>query len=193
MPPRRRNESPSQFKNCIHRGLNVNLPLSIEQQLSVGMNYMFKRKRNSKLIKNAWYDFKERLWWRLFFSFTEPAENADLYDPDFEVPHKHKGKPPQLPQYLEHGILKGRFFVNKTISNIPKEEDTDAYKSLGPKPHQIQEFLISNSYIITNTDKNLGIAVSERTWLKEKCLELLNDEENYTFIHPLTVSFIRSQ
>jgi hypothetical protein len=37
----------SQFKNCIHRGPNVSLPLSIEQQLSVGMNYMFKRKQNS--------------------------------------------------------------------------------------------------------------------------------------------------
>jgi hypothetical protein len=35
-------------------------------------------------------------------------------------------------------------------------------------------------------DKNLGIAVSERTWLKEKCLDLLNDSNNYLFINPLT-------
>jgi hypothetical protein len=36
------------------------------------------------------------------------------------------------------------------------------------------------------TDKNLGIAVSERTWIDDKCLELLNDVEvNYTSLHPL--------
>jgi len=46
-------------------------------------------------------------------SFTEPAENADLYDPDFEVPHKRKGKPPQY-RNIGTCILKGRFFVNKT-------------------------------------------------------------------------------
>jgi len=51
----------SQFKSHVHRSPNVNLPLEIEQQLSVGMNYMFKRKRNTKLIKNAWLDFEQRL------------------------------------------------------------------------------------------------------------------------------------
>ena len=39
---------------------------------------------------------------------------------------------------------------------------------------------------MTNTDKNLGIAVSHRTWLHEKCLELLNDENNYIKLHLLT-------
>jgi hypothetical protein len=174
----------SQFKNSIHRGPNVNLPVHIEQQLSVGMNYMFKRKRNSKLIKNAWLDFTERLRWRLFFSFTEPDKGS--YDPDYEVPHTRKGKAPQLPQYLEYGITLGSVFVNNTIRKQPVDEGTDAYKSFSPKPHQIQEFLVTNNYVVTMTDKNLGIAVSERTWLSEKCLELLSDENNYTKIHPLT-------
>jgi len=40
------------------------------------------------------------------------------------------------------------------------------------------------------TDKNLGIAVSERTWLDEKCLELLNDAANYQPLHPLTAQQI---
>jgi hypothetical protein len=44
----------SQFKSHVHCSLNVNLPLEIEWQLSVGMNYMFKRKHNTKLIKNVW-------------------------------------------------------------------------------------------------------------------------------------------
>ena len=51
----------SQFKSHVHCSPNVNLPLEIEQQLNVGMNYMFKRKRNTKLIKAAWLNFEERL------------------------------------------------------------------------------------------------------------------------------------
>lgn len=30
-----------------------------------------------------------------------------IYDPDYEVPHTQKWKPPHLPQYFEYGILKG--------------------------------------------------------------------------------------
>jgi hypothetical protein len=147
---------------------------------------MFKRKRNNKLIKNAWNDFEERLRWRLFFSFTEPANETDSYDPDFEVPHARKGKVPKLPLYLEHGIALGAVFVNTMIRKIPVDEGSDAYKSFYPKPHQIQELLVKNKYVVTNTDKNLGIAVSERTWLIEKCLELLSNERNYTPLNPLT-------
>jgi hypothetical protein len=51
----------SQFTSHVHHNPNVNLHIEIEQQLSVGMNYMFKRKHNMKLIKNVWLDFKERL------------------------------------------------------------------------------------------------------------------------------------
>jgi hypothetical protein len=164
----------------------VDLPFEIEQQLSVRMNYMFKRRHNTKLIKTAWLDFKERLRWRLFFSFTEPSETKDHYDPDFEVPHLRKGKTPQLLLYLKHGINLGHVFINKTIHNIPEDEGKDTYKLFSPKPHQIEEFLVVNKYVVTNTDKNLGIVVSERTRLIEKCLELLNDDKNYIFIDPPT-------
>jgi hypothetical protein len=71
------------------------------------------------------------------------------------------------------------------IHKIPEDEGKDTYKLFSPKPHQIREFLARNKYVVTNTDKNLGIMVSERTWLIEKCLELLNDNNNYTFIDPL--------
>ena len=110
----------------------------------------------------------------------------NLYDPDFEVPHLHKGKTPQLPPYLKQGINHRRVFINKMIRNIPEDESKDTYKLFSPKPHQIEQFLVANNYVITNTDKNLGIVVSERTWLIEKCLDLLSDDKNYIFIDPLT-------
>ena len=47
----------SQFKNNVHIRPNVEVPTQIQHQLSVGMNYMFKRKCNSNLIKEAYNDF----------------------------------------------------------------------------------------------------------------------------------------
>ena len=44
----------------------------------------------------------------------------------------------------------------------------------------------SKYYVITMLDENLGIAVSVCTWIIEKCLELLSNENNYEHIHPLT-------
>jgi len=172
------------YKYLIHRGPNVTIPKEIELDLSVGMRYMFRSPRNSQLIKEAWFDFVERLRWRLYFAFIE--DSVDSYDPDYEVPHVRKGKPPRLPQYLELGISLGQNFVNRSISHIPQEEVGRKSNPLVPDRSKIESFLISNNYVVTMTDKNLGVAVSERTWLEEKCLELLNDRENYAPLHPLT-------
>ena len=177
------------FKFSVHRGPNVRLPKDIELDLSVGMKYMFRSPRNAQLIKAAWSDFVERLRWRLYFAFDKNSE-IDSYDPDYEVPHVRKGKPPRLPQYLELGLSLGRNFVNKSISHIPQEEVGRKSNPLVPDRSKIEEFLISNNLVVTMTDKNLGIAVSERTWLDERCLELLNDAANYKQLHPLTAQQI---
>jgi hypothetical protein len=176
------------YKFLIHRGPNVSLPKEIELDLSVGMRYLFRSPRNSLLIKEAWVDFVERLRWRLYFAFDKDSENS--YDPDYEVPHVRKGKPPRLPQYLELGISLGQNFVNKAISHIPQEEVGRKSNPLVPDRSKIEEFLISKNYVVTMTDKNLGIAVSERTWIDEKCLDLLNDEANYVPLHPLSAQQI---
>lgn len=177
------------YKNLIHRGPNVSMPKEIELDLSVGMRYLFRSPRNSNLIKEAWDDFVVRLRWRLLHAFDE-SDPPRSYDPDYEVPHVRKGKPPVLPQYLEHGILLGRSFVLKTISHIPEEEVGPKTNSLKPNRSKVEEFLISNNYVVTMTDKNLGIAVSERTWLDDKCLELLNDANNYVPLNPLSAQQI---
>ena len=151
----------SQFKNNVHIGPNVKVPIIIQHQLSVSMNYMFKRKYNSKLIKDAYNNFEERLQWGLLFAFT--AGEKCFYDPDYEVPHVRKGKPPVLLQYLELGFQKGCIFVNQMIWKIPKEEAEEAmacYKSMKLKTTILKEFLLDNEYIVMNTDKNLGVAVS---------------------------------
>ena len=104
-----------------------------------------------------------------------------------------KKQPPLLPPYMEFGLSMGRRFVTNTIAKIPAEDEGSILKSLAPSPRQVQEFLVSNNYIVTNTDKNLGIAVSERTWIIEKCLDLLSDRSNYEQLNPLTAEQILSK
>lgn len=168
----------AQFKNHVHRSPGVTLPEDIEYQLSVGMRYMFHSPRRTALISQAWRDFQRRLRWRLLFAFTK--EEDDLYDPEYEVAGRQSQiEPPRLPTYLELGLVAGRRFVNKTIANIPPETDKDIHKSLAPSPRLIQEFLFENDLVVTNTDKNLGIAVSKRTWIIEKSRDILADQLNY--------------
>jgi hypothetical protein len=135
----------------------------------------------------VWKDFERRLRWRLYFSFLE--EDVP-YDPDFEVPQPKKVVDlPKLPYYLECGFAEGRLFVYQTIANIPREEERP-FISLTPDRRRIEEFLTSNNYVVTMTDKNLGVVVSERTWLDGKCLELLADRENYVPIHHIQMQQI---
>jgi len=168
----------SQFKDSIHLSPGVEIPREIELQLSVGMRFMFHSPRNSSLIKDAWKDFERRIRWRLFFSFRN--ENDSSYDPDFDIQRDSNKVPPRLPHYLEIGLRRGRSFVLDTISHIPDEEVKDPFRSLQPSPRQIGEFLAKNDYIVTGTDKNLGIAVSKREWVEEKCAQLIEDRNNYT-------------
>jgi hypothetical protein len=178
----------SQFKDSIHCSPGVIIPREIELQLSIGSRFMFRSPRNSKLIKEAWNDFDRRIRWRLFFAFQNEGQSS--YDPDYEVPTKKK-EGPQLPFYLELGLRQGRHFVNNTIANIPDEEVSDrVYRSLEPDTRRIGKFLVDNDLIVTNTDKNLGIAVSKREWIVEKTLQLLEDRDNYEPLNPLTATQI---
>ena len=183
----------SQYKDSIHTSPGVEIPRELQQDLSVGMRYMLYSPRNSKLIKEAWDDFERRLRWRVAFAFK--GEDNSLYDPDYEVAsNKTKKAPPQLPFYLELGIRRGRDFVKKTILKIPDEETDAIKKSLTPQSGRLRRFLLENDLVVTNTDKNLGIAVSKRQWINEKCLELLHDTSNYELLPTLMISaYIKQQ
>src|ERR1700677_554366 len=62
------------------------------------------------------------------------------------------------PSVLQTAV-KACVFVNNTICRIPKEEANNHFKLLGFKPSLIKEFSIANEYVITNTNRNLGITV----------------------------------
>lgn len=174
----------SQFRHYVHVSPGVKLPNEIAFQLAVGMKYMIYQPMNKKLISASWMDFQRRLRWRIKFSME--GNDSKKYDPEYDVRTKLPSKKTIiLPQYLELGLIEGRKFVYSTISNIPDQSLTSQYQPLGPKLRLVKEFLIQHDYIVTGTDKNLGIAVSKRSWILEKCLDLLNDTTAY---QPLTRS-----
>jgi hypothetical protein len=166
----------AQFKNYVHTSTGVNLPKEISYQLSVGMRYLYFSPRNSNLIMTSYNDFVRRLRWRLKFAF-EQGESP--YDPDYDVRKPSIEDPPHLPLYLELGFKKGIRFVRNAIANVPLEDTTETKKPFAPSVKQIKEFLFSNGYVITGTDKNLGIAVSERTWVIERSLAILENKDDY--------------
>lgn len=146
--------------------------------LSVGMNYLFHQPRREQLIMEAYNDFERRMMWRIHFTLTQ--ENSDFYDPDYEVEHEVSSKRPQIPAYMHVGLKLGRLFVAKTIAKIQSEKEVALYHTpLTPSVSQVRHYLANRDYLITPTDKNLGLAVSKRGWLIEKCNELLASQSDY--------------
>jgi hypothetical protein len=87
---------------------------------------------------------------------------------------------PALPQYIEIGLIKGRLLAYKAMAKVPDTETLrHPHKSLQPDVRSIREFLLREDYVVTGTDKNLGIAVSKRTWIVEKSQNILDDTSNY--------------
>uniref|UniRef100_A0A8H7XZR0 Reverse transcriptase domain-containing protein n=1 Tax=Psilocybe cubensis TaxID=181762 RepID=A0A8H7XZR0_PSICU len=167
-----------QYRSSVHCSPGVSVPVDVANDLSLGLNYMFFTLPSKSLIMQAWNDFQRRIRWRIYFLFKEGMNKP--FDPDYGVSSKKKEKPPVLPQYMELGLSMGRRYVQRTIASIPEEALTEMRKhAFSPKRDKIRKFLIDNNYVITMTDKNLGLAVSERDWILRNELNLLEDERNY--------------
>jgi hypothetical protein len=126
-------------------------------------------------------DFQRRLRWRLLFMF-EGGTN-EPYDPDYDVRPPSEKQATGLPQFIELGLVKGRIFVNKAMSKIPDSTDNTAQFVYKPDVKAIKEFLTSNEYVVTGTDKNLGIAVSRKDWIIQKCQDALSSVNDYRRTH----------
>jgi hypothetical protein len=175
------------FQHYVHQSPGVNLPQEVSFQLSVGMKYMFHRPTLNQLIKSSWNDFERRLRWRIKFMLEQ--QDSDKYDPDYDVRPHSTARPPILPQYIELGVMQGRDFVISHVRKQPVDNDEENYHSYAPHVGQLKKFLLDNSYIVSGTDKNLGIAVSRRTWIIEKSLDILNSRVDY---RPLTHSQVNA-
>src|SRR5271169_900274 len=169
----------SQYRNSVHCSDGVVVPPEISNDLSLGLKYMFFEPPSKRLIMEAWHEFQNRLRWRIFFLFKEGLNKP--YDPDYSVKsRKNTTAPPKLPHFMELGLVMGRRYVFSTIASIPDEKLMEIKKNpFSPNSNRILRFLKDNNYVVTMTDKNLGLAVSERDWLISNELKLLNDKRNY--------------
>ena len=178
------------FQQYIHLSPGVTVPRDIAFQLSVGAKYMFHQPTNANLITEAWKDFNRRLRWRLHFLFE--GGSTEAYDPDYDVRAPSEKQAPSLPQYIELGLIAGRRYVNSAFVKARDSNDQGQFVYT-PQVKAVREFLLSNEYVVTGTDKNLGIAVSHRDWIIEKCQDCLNNVNDYRRLLPGNASNILSQ
>ena len=91
-------------------------------------------------------------------------------------------EPPILPLYCELVLKRGQAHLNKVTANVPSDglkDDTFKFKPLGPKVNVLHKFMMDNDYVVMATDKNLGLVVSERTWIIDNTKVCLSNEHEY--------------
>ena len=168
----------SLYRNSVHCSNGVLVPQEIANDLSLGMKYLNFFSPNKALVREEWLEFVQRLRWQIFFLFKEGPNRP--FDPDYKVESDTSKKPPTLPQWMELGLVMGRRHVLRTVNNIPASIIEEIRKNpFAPRVNKILQFLLVNNYVVTMTDKNLGLAVSERDWLRRNELALLEDKRNY--------------
>ena len=178
------------FQQYVHLSPGVTVPRDIAFQLSIGAKYMFHQPTNAKLITESWQDFNRRLRWRLHFLITEEGNN-EPYDPDYDVRPPSDKAAPSLPHYIELGLVAGRRYVNSAFVKARDAKDEGQFVYT-PNVRAVREFLTSNDYVVTGTDKNLGLAVSRKDWIIQKCQDCLNNVNDYRRLLPGEASNILS-
>ena len=138
---------------------------------------------------DAYLNLVCRLRWRI--KFTLEGDDYKTYDPHYDMSKPSMADPPILLFYIELTPKKGHAYVHSITANVPANGlMDDTFKLLGPKINELQQFLIDHNYVITATDKNLGLAVSERTWIIDNTLACLHNECEYKQLNSIEATII---
>ena len=154
--------------------------------------YACETQIDGSLIQKAYTDLVRRIRWKWYFIDQAGSD----YDPDYDVsgklptPDKRRKPPPEAHPHIERGLRAGQDYVSSVVTSIP---GVDKAKR-PPVPLNLKrahEFMVSNNLIVTNTDKNLGVAVFKREWIYEQACQLFDDADNYTSLTvPEAVGFL---
>jgi hypothetical protein len=173
--------SMQRFRSRVHCHPDLEVPDGIARKFSVGNRYIPRRRIKPELPLLAWEDFERRLRWNIYFQLNPKKESGTLpYDPDLDVRRRLDKRPgPRLPDALEAGITEGRALVT---AFRPAEPTVDERRAglLGPDlSSRTQDYVIRNRVIITQSDKNLGIAIIDGDWYRKEIYNLLNNSVDY--------------
>ena len=92
---------------------------------------------------------------------------------------KIKKDPPTAPRYIEAGLAAGQEYITKIVESIPLQKQN---RTPNLNVSWCRKFLVLNNLIVTNTDKNLGVAVFKRDWIIDQTPTILEDKDTYTAI-----------
>ena len=143
---------------------------------------MFHKDPIAKLVTDAWSDFKDRLRWRAHFDKESALSNEvkkDLYDPAYRVPKDRKKFEGELDAYIELGLKAGDSYVNDYVRNVVPGLQPDRSLSGLVQVAELKSYLEENEYLVSMTDKNLGVAIITKRWFIENSTKLWNDPLNY--------------
>jgi hypothetical protein len=168
----------NRFRSSVHVQPGLDVPLAIQHDLSASLKFMFETKIDKDLIQNAYTDLMRRLRWKWHFNF-EGGDGED-YDPDYDISKESKKKkePMRAHSHIERGLRAGQDYVSEVMTSLPA---MDKVKKV-PIPLNLKrarEFMVTNNLIVTSTDKNLGVAVFKREWIKSQADALFGNEEDY--------------
>jgi hypothetical protein len=78
-----------------------------------------------------------------------------------------------------------------SLSNVPSDGLADnTFKLLSPKVNKLHSFLLNHNYVITMTDKNLGLAVSEQTWILDNTWACLSNQRDYKLLNSIKTRIV---
>ena len=174
------------FRYRVHVQGELNIPEAIAHNLAVGLHYISPRKINSELPLKAWLDFERRLHWNYYFKLNPKQESGNLpYDPNFDVRKRLDKTPgPIVSEALEQGLAEGQ---SRVTDFRPDESTANQKRIYSMDPHlatSVQEWVTQNRVIITQTNKNLGIAVINSEWYQREIYKMLNNPSDY---RPITM------
>jgi hypothetical protein len=163
------------FKSRIHVLPGVVVPVEIQHDLSSSLKFMFEQQIDPGLITEAYADLVRRIRWRWEFN----GQVGDDYDPDYDLKEENDTPPPRAASNIELGLKKGRDYLYTTIESVPENSDPRQPKHVTVDVKRAQKFMITNDLVVTNTDKNLGVAVISREWIEHASRQTFADQDNY--------------
>jgi hypothetical protein len=169
------------FRHAIHIQEGLEPPSDILRDLGAGMRYIMPITVKPALPLEAWNDFTRRFRWFFYFTENPPTVTGELpFEPAFVSPVRVSSRrAPEAPPAIESGLEVGRALMASWHGTAPTSTD-DWQRRLAPDFRgRIQEWVMTSEVVVTQTDKNLGLALIRKEWFIRETRTLLRSEQDY--------------